>query len=374
MERRDELEMKVDSVRARLLTLAAIVSVTAIGRVWIIRHFPEPDGDAKGHLAIAAALLVHPSSVAVHWVWPPGYHYFLAALLAAGFTAQGVRLLNCALAALLPPLVWGYTHRTTDRDTRLVPMFAAVLCAAMPVVNLLGTSAQQATLFTILVLATVWGIETRRFALAGISLAFAAMVRYEAWGAVALLAALRGVGFFPRFVKRAPRFVAGACNVPLWVIMPPLVAIAGWFVAHRVADGSWFGFLHELYRHAHHQRDTFHKDVWTDLLWFPVMQPCYLFGLTLPLVVIGMRRAWRASFVVPLGIYLFLLASYTFKGALGSARYYESLAPFVCIAAAHGASVVGARWRRSATTLVFAAALAHVVWLLVLTGRWTFHA
>lgn len=358
---------------ARLAALAAVVFVTAIGRVWIIRHFPEPDGDAKGHLAIAAALLVHPSSVAVHWVWPPGYHYFLAALLAAGFTAQGVRLLNCALAATLPPLVWGYARHTTGREERIVPMFAAALCAVMPVVNLLGTSAQQATLFTILVLVTVWGIDARRFTLAGTSLAMAAMVRYEAWGAVALLAGLRAVGFVPWLARRVPRFVGGACDLPLAVLTPPLVAIAGWFLAHRLADGSWFAFLHELYHHAHHQRDTFHKDLWADVFWFPVMQPVYLFGLTLPLVVIGMRRAWRPSFVVPLGIYVFLLASYTFKGALGSARYYESLTPFVCIAAAHGASIVGERWRRAAP-LVFAAALVHVVWLLALTGRWTFHA
>ena len=48
---------------------------------------------------------------------------------------------------------------------------------------------------------------------------------------------------------------------------------------------------------------------------------------------------------MPLGIYLFLLVSYTFKGALGSARYYESLTPFVCISAAYGASVIGERWR-----------------------------
>ena len=75
---------------------------------------------------------------------------------------------------------------------------------------------------------------------------------------------------------------------------------------------------------------------------------------------------------MPLGIYLFLLVSYTFKGALGSARYYESLTPFVCISAAYGASVIGERWRL-ALPLAFAAAFAHVVWLLVLIGRWTFH-
>ena len=80
----------------------------------IAEERPTPDGDAKGHLGIAAALLSDPLNVAAHWVWPPGYHYFLAALLAAGVTAQGVRLLDCALAALLPVLLWSYGERTIE--------------------------------------------------------------------------------------------------------------------------------------------------------------------------------------------------------------------------------------------------------------------
>ena len=75
---------------------------------------------------------------------------------------------------------------------------------------------------------------------------------------------------------------------------------------------------------------------------------------------------------MPLGIYLFLLASYVSESALGHHRYYESLAPFVCLSAAYGAAVIGERWR-SALPLAFTAAFAPVVWLLVLMGRWTFH-
>jgi hypothetical protein len=59
----------------------------------------------------------------------------------------------------------------------------------------------------------------------------------------------------------------------------------------------------------------------------------------------------------PLGIYLFLVGAYVCKGALGSARYYESLAPFTALAAAHGACALGARWRWLAPALVTASAL-----------------
>jgi hypothetical protein len=242
----------------------------------------------------------------------------------------------------------------------------------MPIVNLLGTSAQQETLFTILVLGTAWSIDERRFALAGGLLAVAAMIRYEAWGAIGLLVALRAAGFVAPLVRRLPAPLARACRLPLVVVVPPLVAVAGWFLAHRVADGTWLGFVREIYRYTHIQRESFHQSFWYELLWFPVTEPYYLFGLALPLFFLGLRRAVRVGWVVPLGIYVFLLASYTFKGVLGSARYYESVTPFVCLSAAYGASVIGERWR-AAMPLAFAAAYAHVVWLLVLTGRWTFH-
>jgi len=362
--------------RWRGLTLGALILLTAVLRVWVILHYPEPDTDVAGHLGIAAALLHDPLRVAVHWVYPPGYHYYLAALLGIGVTAQGVRLLNCGLSALLPVLVWRYGESTVapsaSSSARLAPFLAGALCAVMPIVNLLGTSAQQETVFTILVLGAVWSIDTRRFALGGGLLAVAAMVRYEACGAIALLAGLRALGFIPPLVRRLPAPLARACRLPLVVVLPGLAAIGGWLLAHRVADGTWLGFLRELYRYTHVQRESFHEDRWTDLIWFPVMQPYYLFGLTLPLFLLGVRRAWRDGFVVPVGIYLFLLASYTFKCALGSGRYYESLTPFVCVSAAYGASVIGERWR-AALPVAYGAAFAHVVRLLALSGGWMFH-
>ena len=364
------------SSRWRWLALGAVILATTALRVWVIRHYPEPDADARGHLGIARALLHDPLNIAVHWLWPPGYHYFLAGLFAAGVTAEGVRFLDCALAALLPVLVWRYGERTlapgASSSARLAPFLAATLCAAMPVVNLLGTSAQQESLFTILVISTAWSIDSGRFALGGVLLAAAAMVRCEAWGAVALLTGLRALGFFHRLVDRLPSPLARACRTPLVAVVPSLVAIAGWFLAHRIADGSWFGFLREIHRYTQAQRESFHQESWAAARWFLCSEPYYLFGLTLPLFFLGLHRAWRAGFFVPLGIYLFLMASFVTQSALGSARYYESLTPFVCLAAAYGVAMIG-ELRRSALPVAFTAAFAHVVWLLVLIGRWTFH-
>jgi len=361
----------------QLTLLGAVVLAMAVGRAWVISHYAEPDGDAKGHLGIAAALLKDPFRVGVHWVWPPGYHYFLAGLLGLGVTAQGVRFLNCILAAVLPILVWGYAARSRVPSKSslegLAPFLAGALCAAMPVVNLLGSSAQPGTLFAILVLLTVWSIDSGRFALGGSALSAAVMVRYEAAGAIAVLLVLRLVGACPPLARRTPKALAAACSLPPVLVALPLATVLGWLLAHRVAEGTWLGFLRELYRCTRAQREIFfHQDRWTDFLFFPVVQPYYLFGLTLPLFLLGIRRAWTAGGVVPLGIYLFLLGSYSCKGVLASGRYYESLTPYLCIAAAHGALAIGQRWRPGGL-LAFAAAFGHVAKLLLLIGRWTFH-
>jgi hypothetical protein len=123
----------------------------------------------------------------------------------------------------------------------------------------------------------------------------------------------------------------------------PLVAISCWFVIHRVVDGSWLGFLEELYRYTHAQRDAWDKGVWKEALWFPVIVPLLSFGPAVLLAPIGVRASIRPSWVVPVGIYAFLLASYAGKGALGGSRYYGSLVPFFCLAIAHGARALSDR-------------------------------
>jgi hypothetical protein len=346
------------SKRWRAVALAALVVPTVLARSWLIHRFPEPDADAAGHLGIARAVLSDPTNVAVHWVYLPAYHFVLAGLLLLGLSADSIRLVNCALAALVPLLVACYGESTaepTERGlSRYAPWMAAGFCAVSPLVNLLGTSAQQETLFTLLVLGAVWSVDLGRFVLAGAILALASLIRYEAWGASVLLLALHAAGGVPALAKRLPAPIARAARLPLVVAAPSIVAVGGWLLAHKLREGEWFGVLRELYRYTALQRDSLHRG----LLWFPVQQPLFVFGSVVALLFFaGLRRAWRPSHVIPLGIYLFLLAAYAFKGALGSARYYESLMPFVALSAAHGACVVGARWRWIVPALFLVASL-----------------
>jgi len=347
-----DAQVRVERIKTARVALVMLIVATVAWRLWIIRHYPDPDTDAKGHLGIARALLAHPFNVSIHWVYLPAYHFVLAALEAVGFSSDAIRMVNCVLAATVPLAVLRYARRA--RASRSVALMAAFFCAVSPLVNLLGTSAQQETLFVLLVLGAVHAIDARRFWVAGGLLAIASLVRYEAWGAVALVVACR--------LSRRP-----SLRFPASVYAPPMIAIGAWLLAHKLSDGQWFGFLRELYRYTHVQRETFQRGP----TWFSLEQPLFVFGWIIALLFFaGVRRAWRASWVLPLGIYLFLQGAWLCKGALGSARYYESLVPFVAIAAAYGVERVSAS-RRWVATSIFAVAFVQLVMISSRTLPWS---
>jgi len=328
-----------DSVRGgqrrfALPVAAVVVNLAAwCARGRAIQRLPEPDKDALAHLDIAERLLAQPFRLNLHWVWLPGYHYYLAALFSLGTRPEAIRFINAGLAAVLASLLFGYARARSGHSA--VPWLAALFCAVAPIVNLMGISAQQETLFSILVLACAWAIEARRVLTAGLALAAAAMVRYEAWGAVGVITALGAAQYWPALARRLPRFARGP-NQLLRVAAPALIAIFGWLFVQRLASGKWFGTLHELYRFTKNQRHVLSHGTWMDLLWFPVILPLSLFGLALPFAFLGLKRTWNTGFLVPAGIAAFLMLSYTSKGSLGSGRYFDALAPFVCLCAAEG--------------------------------------
>jgi hypothetical protein len=360
------LRRSVDPSRRALLVLAAVLLPAFLVRLWLIRHFAEPDTDAEGHLGIARALLVNPTNVSLHWVYLPAYHFFLAGLLRLGLAARGIRVVNCVLASLVPVALWRCADGES-REKREVAILAACLCAVSPLVNLLGTSAQQETLFTLLLLGTVWALDRSRFLVAGVLLALCSLVRYEIWGGLGLVVGLQLLGAIPPVARRLPGPLGRASRWPLVVTVPAVLAVAGWLLAHKLAEGSWFGFLRELCRYTSAQREVYQRGP----LWFPVRQPLYVFGwLVCGLGFVGVPRTFRPSLLLPVGLYAFLVAAYELRGALGSARYYESLTPFVALAAAQGVYTLGSRWRW-ARAAMFALASWQLVALSTQLCRWT---
>jgi hypothetical protein len=358
---------------------AATITAGLAGRIAWIAAFADPDADGQGHYRIARALLVEPARLSLHWVWLPGYHYALWALLHLGAGYSAIRLMSAILASLLALLTFVYEKspccaEATTAQARDRSWMACGLCAVAPILNVLGVSAQQEILFSVVILLTALAMDQQRWILTGALLAAACMIRYEAWGAVLVMLALRTVGASSWAYARMPRFVRPACRLSVWVVSLPLLAIMGWVVLHRVVDGEAFGFLRELYRFTRGQRQVLGGGSWTDALWFPVLLPLYLFGPAAVLVPIGIRSAWRPSFLLPSAMYAFLLASHAAKGSLGSGRYYAAITPFVCICVAHGVTRLTQRWPRAVGNALAGGVMLSLVILTWLNLRWAIPA
>jgi hypothetical protein len=322
---------------------ALTVAVTALRIAWIVR-VPDVDMDAYGHFTIARGLCEDPWNLGAHWVWLPLYHFLLTALACAHGKFVAARILSALFIAALPLMVYGYDGRGAP-DRARTALLAALACALTAIPNVIGVSAQQESLFALCILASAWAIDARSFYAAGALLAAACLIRYEAWGAAGLVIAQPLLVRLARRVRRAPQWLASLEPLPIAVALPPATVIAGWILVHRFVDGTWLAFLGELYRYTHTQREVLSHGPLMEALWFPLLVPLITFGPLVVFALFGMQGALQRGWILPIGIYGFLLFSYLGGGVLGGERYYGSLAPFICIAMAHGASRLAHRPR-----------------------------
>src|SRR5262249_17807326 len=97
-----------------ILVVAGIVALAA--RLALVAILPDADTDAYGHFKIGRALVPNPADLSVHWVWLPGYHYAVWAMihLGAGFTA--VRAVNAVIQAAGPLLLFDLVARRGGED------------------------------------------------------------------------------------------------------------------------------------------------------------------------------------------------------------------------------------------------------------------
>jgi hypothetical protein len=330
-------------------------------RLAVVATTADVDTDAYGHFAIARALLDEPANLAAHWVWLPGYHYFVAALLRLGLGFTGLRALSAVVQAVAPFVLFDLVARRGGEDPaqrERAALLSGLAWTLAPLSNRMATSAQAETCFAFLVVAGAWATERRRAGLAGSILAAACLFRYEAWGAVPALA-----------IHRAIRRREGP-GIAAFLI--PAAAVAGWIVLRRLADGEWLVFLRETARFAGGVRAAQGFSPLLDGLLIPLAIPPLVIGPAIVLVPLGLRRAVTAGWVVPGGILAFLVASHLGRGALGLERYLTALVPFACVAVAYGALRVPeiARRitaRRAAGAALLALALTtalHLGWLV----------
>jgi hypothetical protein len=339
---------------AVLVTLS--LAVFAL-RLVFIERVPDLDGDAYAHFRIARAVQAAPWDLDVHWVWLPGYHYWLAGLRALGATLEHVRVINAGLSAMAPMLLYAYAR---ERHPRWTALLAAACWALSAIAFDLGTSALGEVFFTTLVLGAAVSLDASerdgRFSVgAGILLTLACAMRYEAWAAVLALA-----GFWILASARARK--------PRWRTSPaflvPLAGIVGYVALRRVHDEEWFWFARETLQFTNMQRRVLARSFLYEVFWFPFALPWKLVGPALVLAPVGAwrsfrRRAWRPSIVLPGAIGVFLFSVYTASSILGLARYWSVLMPFVCLAIAGGVAVVESpRARRALACFALASFMA----------------
>jgi hypothetical protein len=326
------------SARRMLLAVTLVLFLLRLG--WILLE-PDLDADAYGHFGIGCNLASDPYNLAAHWVWLPLYHYVLALFVRLHLPFAAVRVSASVSSFAIPWVLFDFVDRD---DQGVVARDAAIACAATSSTNVLGVSAQQEALFALLVLLVARSIDARKMLRAGLLLACACLVRYEAWGAAVAIAAQ---GLLLRASPASIRARLGSFGEPLppRAFVPPLLAIGSWLLIHRLVDGAWLGFLRELYAFTHMQRAALSRGALFDATWFPITVPLLQFGPALLLLPAGIRASLSRGWIVPAAIYAFLLSSYLGGGSLGGARYYGCLAPFGCAAMAFGVSAWAVRAR-----------------------------
>jgi hypothetical protein len=278
---------------------------------------PELESDAYGHLFIAKAVVRRPGNLHVHWVWLPGWHWVLATVAWHEHAHQIARSALSVLQLAGPLLVYSVARRE-------IALLAAALYTLAQLPNLLATSAQPETLFALLTLGATLGLERRRGLVAGACLAGAALLRYEAWGSVALVAA--GALFASKQDRK------------LWLqaALPPLFAIATWLAARHLSGADWLGFARHTHGFVERYRAASGRSALTDAL-LTLALPCVALGPTVLLLPFGDWKTIPKSWLVPGGIALFLVASALNGSALPLPRYFTALTPFGCILVAEGA-------------------------------------
>lgn len=319
-----------------LLVTSAVMLVLRV--VWIFR-FREIDADAYGHYFIAVATRRDPGNIHVHWVWLPLFHFVVGAFTKIGLTFRGVRLAGALLATLPPLLVWDALRPRNGEVAR----YAALAFAVSPLLTILGQSAQPEMLFLVFVTASLHAAAKERPLRAGVWLALACLVRYEAWGA-ALAASVWWLG-----KDRTRAWLAFAAV--------PCGAVALYILLRWWTDGALLLFFRGT-REAQVAREAWTFD---DVIDFPLVLPRRVFGVALLAAPFGWKILTGREKALAAGFTAFLLFSYYAGGSHAAERYFASLSPFAWM-------MVGAGWPRRREIMVALVALT-MIWHLHRAAR-----
>jgi hypothetical protein len=314
-----------------LVIASAVMLVVRV--IWVFR-FREIDSDAYGHFFIAIAARRDPGNIDVHWVWLPLFHFVVGALTKIGLTFRGLRLVNALLATLPPLVIWDARRDETA-------YWAALAFAVSPLLTILGQSAQPETLFLVFVVAAIHAAAKEWPVRAGVWLALACMIRYEAWGATL------AIGAWWLWKDRTRGWLVFAAI--------PAAVVALYILFRWWTDGTLLLFLRGT---RDITKAQVAREAWTfrAIVDFPIVLPWRIIGPALLALPLGARALSARERALALGFAAFLLLSYYTGGSHAGERYLVSLTPFAWIA-------IGAGWSKRRSVMVALVALT-TIWHL----------
>ncbi|MDP8998824.1 MAG: hypothetical protein M3O46_01795 [Myxococcota bacterium] len=336
------------------VALVLAVAGLAVWRAACVVAGADIDTDAYAHHMIARAILANPGDLAVHWVWLPLFHYVQVPLVALGGSIEFVRWTNVALSAGLPFVLFVHVRRTARSIDAKVPpdataLLAALFAGACPIAMQMGTTAQPEPLFALLVLGVAITFERRRYGLSAAMLGASVMLRYEAWATMAVIAGILVVEPWWRRRRRLP--VESGDSEHRWtVVVIPAALIMIWALLRRPVDGKWFGFLRETHAFAAEAMRTKSPldrgllSLMADLVDYPVVVPCRIFGPLVALVPFGVLRTMRQQgtrfALVLLAPLAFISLTWMMRASLGLDRHFVAVVPLYATFAAQGVAVI----------------------------------
>jgi hypothetical protein len=326
-----------------------VVGYTSVLRLGLIAAGPDADADAYDHFHIGMQLVGNPFNVTVHWVWLPLWHFVDAGVYALGGDIAQVRLFAVLCTALstfvLTALLQHHLRASPSpipwlaEAERIVPFAAGATFALWPLNLRGGASAEPEAFFQLLLLVATFAWQAERFALVGVALSLAVMLRYEAW---VVTAAFGGAWLVQRKSIRAAL---------AWVL--PLALVLVWCVVHRVATGEWLRFLSENRSYVEEAWRTFRlaerdlPQLRQPLLWYAVTLPVQTLRewslWLLPGVVWWVRRGPSALTVSGLALLGTVTTVWVLRSNLGLERHFSGLVALYASMTAAGL-VVGVAW------------------------------
>jgi len=201
----------------------------------------------------------------------------------------------------------------------------------------MGTTAQPEPVFTFLIVLFIIFYTLKKYFVSAAILAFACLMRYEAW---AVLGAVLVLYLSDCFHKKKIEL-----NLKILTFLIPSLFIILWAILRYPFDGKLFGFLFQTQQFANDalkESNSFQGGlikIIKDLFHYPVVIPVLFTGLNILFLPFGIKTLYNSNkilFYSGTAILIFITLSWIMKSNLGLNRHFVSLIPLYSILTAYG--------------------------------------